>query len=122
MLLSAVSVLVVAQSSSEIPEGLMNNSVYYHTRPYERQICILYSCLLKFLYIDQFYVIFIAHFLGFCFCKICGRRVTRGFDCGTSRAIFPLITKLNSVALVRERTIPTERPPPVGEVSANFCG
>jgi len=24
------------------------------------------------------------------------------------------------VALVRERTIPTERPPPVGEVSANF--
>ena len=27
-------------------------------------------------------------------------------------------TKLNSVALVRERTIPTERPPPVGEVIA----
>jgi hypothetical protein len=34
-----------------------------------------------------------------------------------------LLTKLtNSVALVRERTIPTERPPLVGEVSANFCG
>ena len=31
-------------------------------------------------------------------------------------------TKLNTVALVRERTIPTERPPPVGEVSANSCG
>ena len=30
--------------------------------------------------------------------------------------------KKNSVALVRERTIPTERPPLVGEVSANFCG
>ena len=30
--------------------------------------------------------------------------------------------KLNSVALVRERTIPTEQPPPVGEVSANFSG
>ena len=28
MLLSAVSVLVVAQSSSEIPEELMNNPVY----------------------------------------------------------------------------------------------
>ena len=27
MLLSAVSILVVAQSSSEIPEGLMNNPV-----------------------------------------------------------------------------------------------
>jgi hypothetical protein len=33
-----------------------------------------------------------------------------------------VLLKLNSVALVRERTIPTERPPPVGEVSANFCG
>ena len=30
MLLSAVSVLVVAQSSSEIPEGLMNNPVYIY--------------------------------------------------------------------------------------------
>ena len=29
MLLSAVSVLVVAQWSSEIPEGLMNNPVHY---------------------------------------------------------------------------------------------
>jgi hypothetical protein len=28
MLLSAVSVLVVAQSSSEVPEGLMKNPVY----------------------------------------------------------------------------------------------
>ena len=28
ILLSAVSVLVVAQSSSEIPEGLMNNPAY----------------------------------------------------------------------------------------------
>jgi hypothetical protein len=28
----------------------------------------------------------------------------------------------NSTALVREQTIPTERPPLVGEVSAYFCG
>jgi hypothetical protein len=28
----------------------------------------------------------------------------------------------NSMALVRERTIPAERPPLVGEVNANFCG
>jgi hypothetical protein len=28
----------------------------------------------------------------------------------------------NSVALIRERTMPIERPPLVGEVSANFCG
>jgi hypothetical protein len=30
------------------------------------------------------------------------------------------VIELNSVALVRERTIPTERPPLVGEVSVNF--
>jgi hypothetical protein len=28
----------------------------------------------------------------------------------------------NSVVLVRKRTIPTERPPLVGEISANFSG
>jgi Na+-transporting methylmalonyl-CoA/oxaloacetate decarboxylase gamma subunit len=38
------------------------------------------------------------------------------------KSYYILIKKLNSMALVRERTIPTERPPPVGEVSANFCG
>jgi hypothetical protein len=36
--------------------------------------------------------------------------------------IIIIIIKLNSVALVRERTIPTERPPLVGEVSGNLCG
>jgi hypothetical protein len=30
--------------------------------------------------------------------------------------------KTNSVVWVRERTIPTERPPLVGEVSSNVCG
>jgi len=37
-------------------------------------------------------------------------------------AKYPQHLTKNSVALVRTRTIPTERPPPVGEVSANFCG
>jgi hypothetical protein len=36
--------------------------------------------------------------------------------------IYIYIYITNSVAIVRERTIPTERPPNVGEVSANFCG
>jgi hypothetical protein len=31
-------------------------------------------------------------------------------------------TQLNSIVWVREWTIPTERPPLVGEVTANFCG
>jgi hypothetical protein len=30
--------------------------------------------------------------------------------------------KINSVVWVRERTIPTERPPLVGEATANLCG
>jgi hypothetical protein len=38
------------------------------------------------------------------------------------REVCVSVDLLNSMALVRERTIPTERPPPVGEVSANFCG
>jgi hypothetical protein len=41
----------------------------------------------------------------------------------TSTGILALgwsLTKLNSVVLVRKRTIPTERPQPVGEVSAKF--
>ena len=43
MLLSAVSVLVVAQSSSEIPETLMNNPALYLLRVYSVEIfrCIL---------------------------------------------------------------------------------
>jgi hypothetical protein len=34
--------------------------------------------------------------------------------------IIIIIMKTNSVALVRKRTVPAERPPLVGEVSANF--
>jgi hypothetical protein len=30
--------------------------------------------------------------------------------------------KKNSMVWVRKRAIPNERPPPVGEVIANFCG
>jgi hypothetical protein len=32
------------------------------------------------------------------------------------------VLQLNSMALVHKQTIPTKRPPLVGEVSANFCG
>jgi hypothetical protein len=37
-----------------------------------------------------------------------------------SQVMKTLKLKLNSVALVRKRTIPTERPQPADEVSANF--
>ena len=52
MLLSAVSVLVVAQPSSEVPEGLMNYHVYYNARPCERQIQISHSLFLVILLIS----------------------------------------------------------------------
>ena len=42
--------------------------------------------------------------------------------CALQRIYCVQDAKKNSVGLVRERTIPTDRPPPVGEVSANFCG
>jgi hypothetical protein len=43
-------------------------------------------------------------------------------SCFPGNLVFNAIDKTNSVALVRERTISTERPPLVNEVSANFCG
>ena len=40
MLLSAVSVLVVAQSISEIPEGLMNNPVYFAVESHKLHLSV----------------------------------------------------------------------------------
>ena len=52
-----------------------------------------------------------------------GKQVAQLHDSYMMMVVVVMIKKKkNSVALVRERTIPTERPPPVGEVSANFCG
>jgi hypothetical protein len=44
-----------------------------------------------------------------------------GFQLLTKEEIVTLIKK-NSVALVRKRTMPIERPPLVGKINANFCG
>jgi hypothetical protein len=54
--------------------------------------------------------------MGYTFCLL--------FKCNSDMAIVSTryMTKLNSMALVHERTKPTERPPPVGEVTANFSG
>jgi len=41
MLLSALSFLVVARSSSEFPEGLMNNPVFYSERCNQYSVCVL---------------------------------------------------------------------------------
>ena len=50
MLLSAVSLLVVAQSSSEIPEGLMNNPVLLFRGDVvtRTNLIITFICILRF--------------------------------------------------------------------------
>ena len=60
-------------------------------------------------------------------CRECDIELSGSIKCGEifnspEPVSLSRMTLTNSVALVRERTIPTERPPPVGEVSANFCG
>jgi hypothetical protein len=50
---------------------------------------------------------------------------TRCFFVGRTARMFLIrkrISKKNSMASVRKRTIPTKRPPLVGEVTAKFCG
>ena len=50
----------------------------------------------------------------------CGQERGWWITCWLKSVLKTKTKKLNSVALVRERTILTEWPPPVGEVSANF--
>ena len=47
MILSAVYVLVVAQSSSEVPEGLMNNPVLWSPSCVETNMFLIYCACLK---------------------------------------------------------------------------
>jgi hypothetical protein len=44
------------------------------------------------------------------------------FNLGYAKTSYGYVTKLNSLALVRERIIPTDRPPLANEVSANYLG
>jgi hypothetical protein len=48
--------------------------------------------------------------------RLTGGKTQRAIGCHKPKL------KLNCVALVRERTIPTERQPLVAEFSVNFCG
>jgi hypothetical protein len=53
------------------------------------------------------------------------KRKTRADECRFKNVLetrAKLKKNLNPVAFVRERTIPTKRPPLFGEVSVNFCG
>jgi RNase P subunit RPR2 len=49
-------------------------------------------------------------------------KITKKYDMKVSPSKTKVMgfCKLNSVVLVRKRTIPTERPQPVGKISANF--
>jgi len=52
MLLSAVSILVVAQSSSEVPEGLMNNPVYIFIYIYLYIYIFIYIFIYIYIYLN----------------------------------------------------------------------
>jgi hypothetical protein len=54
------------------------------------------------------------------FCNTSGTRVSQ-FSCGTTATLHFQFLKTNFVTF-SPQTIATERPPLVGEVSANFCG
>ena len=76
MLLSAVSVLVVAQSSSEIPEGLMDNPVYNYIEVYVLRL-LFWHHLLLVMFVIYVFNHFISHvneicdgFLCFTFCNV----------------------------------------------------
>jgi hypothetical protein len=60
-----------------------------------------------------------CHEYGSSGCCACAETVY--FKLAYCKYIRDLYSKTKSVALVRERTIPTERPPLVVEISANFC-
>ena len=92
MLLSAVSVFVVAQSSSEIPEGLMNNPVLLQLETFaglQTTRFKTFSCN-----IDASHILFL--FIVLCQCILGARRSAVGLDCalqvGRSRVRFPIMS------------------------------
>jgi len=85
--------------------------IYKTTRYYTRGMALLFSNLK---YNALFLITALIQWESFVL-------PSRFFSSYTSEGLYKQ-NKTNSVALVRTRTIPTERPPPVGEVSANFCG
>jgi hypothetical protein len=56
------------------------------------------------------------------FIRFCSHLTTEALQWGDPQSKEYHQLSINSRALVRQRTIPTERPPLVGEVSANFSG
>ena len=107
----------------------------------KQSLCKLFTCssCLWFCYVHGFSKIFIYIFIGVCFPSTISYFYTFQIPAPVGsllwghcrwqdkRLLYALagqfcVHEKNSVALVRERTIPTERPPPVGEVSASFCG
>ena len=105
------------------------HSEYFFTWVKLLQWNYLASWIKWWYYLHSFAVVVVAYFADriqrcwfICWRYIVSVEVCRRVIIKWRIRTWRLRTKLNSVALVRERTIPTERPPPVGEGSANFCG
>jgi hypothetical protein len=75
------------------------------------------SLLSSVYYLIQQSLVFI--FLMF---SVKSRKLLLAFTSVVVPNVSPRLIKLNSMVWVRERTTPTEQPPHIGELIANFCG
>jgi hypothetical protein len=79
----------------------------------QRKFCVNRRNVTYFCVVNQLWELFEATYIILLNCKC---------TMPTASAFHTMNQLINSVALAHERTILTERPPLVGEVSANFCG
>jgi hypothetical protein len=92
------------------------------------QYCCMYLCNIKLfkplrsIYFDACITSGTTVLFELQHCQIRHNNELERYHAGTYRMFNLKIYKKNSVAGVCERTIPTESPPLVGEVIANFCG
>jgi hypothetical protein len=56
------------------------------------------------------------------YCKQIQKTIFMCYNYSNLESVTIIFSQKYSVSLVRKLTIPTERPPLVGEVRANFCG
>ena len=120
----AVTSLFRVDANGDMPLAFQ---YYNYSFPFIGSCCTLHFFYYSesFLYIVSLYYSFTASMISLSVSVVEGTAIakyTPSYRLQFQSCFHILKKKLNSVALVRERTIPTERPPPVGEVSANFCG
>jgi hypothetical protein len=113
------------------PSVLVRKTIYSFSCVFVRSVHSLYADMKRYVpYINNWFLFFWFHLRIRVFLKETDRQTLLGE--GKLKEIFiiflipfylqAVLTKLNSMVWVRERATPTERPPLVGEVIANFWG